>query len=266
MDWHAVASSWAIDLDGFGPINKDPRYGQAVGDEVIAEIGRRLRGQARTGDAVARPGGDEFGGFFAGSFDPESAVRLGERLLTEIRRPVVTSKGILEVGASIGLVIVVPGPDLPDNVFPMRDGRPDDAGGQARRRRRAPARRRLLRPGLSGLGKELADHVRDVLRGETPAWRRRSTARGPGSGRVEREPPPNAHSSFRRRGDGCRGDRGRRAEVDVHHVRLRRIRDDADAVDPVSAAAIARAWSRYSVIWAGAGEGPPARTRQTATA
>ena len=110
----------AIDLDKFGPINKDPRYGQAIGDEVLAEIGRRLRSQARTGDAVARPGGDEFGGFFAGSFDPESAIRLGERLLKEIRQPVVTSAGIVEVGASIGLVIVVPAPDLPDNASLMR--------------------------------------------------------------------------------------------------------------------------------------------------
>ena len=33
----------AIDLDNFGPINKDPLLGQAIGDEVLAEIGRRLR-------------------------------------------------------------------------------------------------------------------------------------------------------------------------------------------------------------------------------
>jgi len=110
----------AIDLDNFGPINKDPRFGQAIGDEVLAEIGRRLRSKARTGDAVARPGGDEFAGFFAGSFDPESAIRLGVRLLDEIKRPVVTSAGILEVGGSIGLVIVVPGPNLPDNATLMR--------------------------------------------------------------------------------------------------------------------------------------------------
>ena len=32
----------AIDLDRFGPINKDPLLGQAIGDEVLAEIGRRL--------------------------------------------------------------------------------------------------------------------------------------------------------------------------------------------------------------------------------
>lgn len=110
----------AIDLDRFGPINKDPRLGYAVGDEVLAEIGRRLRSQARTGDAVARPGGDEFGGFFAGTFDRASAMRLGERLLTEIKRPVVTSAGIVEVGGSIGIVIVEPQPGLPDNASLMR--------------------------------------------------------------------------------------------------------------------------------------------------
>ena len=110
----------AIDLDRFGPINKDPLLGQAIGDEVLAEIGHRLRSQTRTGDAVARPGGDEFGGFFAGTFDLGSALRLGERLLKEIKRPVVTSAGIVEVGASIGLRIVEPGPDLPDNASLMK--------------------------------------------------------------------------------------------------------------------------------------------------
>jgi diguanylate cyclase (GGDEF)-like protein len=110
----------AIDLDHFGPINKDPRLGQAIGDEVLAEIGRRLRSQTRTGDAVARPGGDEFGGFFAGTFDAEAAIHLGERLLKEIKRPIVTSAGIVEVGASIGLVIVLPGPHLPENAILMK--------------------------------------------------------------------------------------------------------------------------------------------------
>ena len=110
----------AIDLDRFGPINKDPRMGYAVGDEVLAEIGRRLRSQARTGDAVARPGGDEFGGYFAGTFDRLSATRLGERLLKEIKRPVVTSAGVVEVGASIGIVIVGPQPGLPDNPSLMK--------------------------------------------------------------------------------------------------------------------------------------------------
>jgi len=109
----------AIDLDRFGQINKDPLLGQAIGDEVLAEIGHRLRSQTRTGDAVARPGGDEFAGYFAGAFDAESAIRLGERLHKAIKRPVVTTKGIVDVGASIGLVMVVPRPDLPTRAVLM---------------------------------------------------------------------------------------------------------------------------------------------------
>src|SRR3954469_17480335 len=54
------------------------------------------------------------------AFDPESARGLGERLLKEITRPVVTSAGILEVGASIGLVIVVPAAGLPSNEVLMK--------------------------------------------------------------------------------------------------------------------------------------------------
>ena len=103
----------SIDLDGFGPINRDPKLGHAIGDEVLAEIGHRLRSQTRTGDAVARPGGDEFSGYFAGAFAAESAIRLGERLHKAITRPVVTTAAIVPVGASIGLVLVLPGPDLP---------------------------------------------------------------------------------------------------------------------------------------------------------
>lgn len=102
----------AIDLDKFGPINKDPKLGFAVGNEALAEIGRRLREQVRATDIAARPGGDEFGAFFAGSFDRETATRLAERVETSIRRPILTSAGVVEVGASIGVVIVAPGGHL----------------------------------------------------------------------------------------------------------------------------------------------------------
>ncbi len=96
----------AIDLDKFGPINKDPKLGFAVGNEVLSEIGRRLREQIRATDLAARPGGDEFGAFFAGSFDDEGARRLAGRVEASIRRPILTSAGVVEVGASIGVVIV----------------------------------------------------------------------------------------------------------------------------------------------------------------
>ena len=48
----------AIDLDGFKLINDS--LGHAAGDRCLVEVGRALRQQARTLDAVGRMGGDEF--------------------------------------------------------------------------------------------------------------------------------------------------------------------------------------------------------------
>ncbi len=110
----------AIDLDKFGPINKDPKLGFAVGNEVLCEIGRRLREQIRATDLAARPGGDEFGAFFAGAFDDEGARRLARRVEASIRRPILTSAGVVEVGASIGVVIVTTASAVADTRTLMR--------------------------------------------------------------------------------------------------------------------------------------------------
>lgn len=103
-----------IDLDGFGQINKDPKRGFAIGNEALAEIGRRLRGQMRLTDLAARLGGDEFAMFFPGNFDAATAIRLAERVLAAIRRPMLTSVGVLELGASIGVVMVSTQSGVPD--------------------------------------------------------------------------------------------------------------------------------------------------------
>src|SRR5205814_1504578 len=47
-----------LDLDGFKAVNDS--FGHKVGDELLKEIGRVIRGQLRDYDFLARYGGDEF--------------------------------------------------------------------------------------------------------------------------------------------------------------------------------------------------------------
>jgi diguanylate cyclase (GGDEF)-like protein len=74
-----------VDLDQFKAANA--RHGQAVGDALLVEAGRRLRDGVRPGDLVGRLGGDEFG-ILAFGAGPEGAAPLAERLRQALRRPV----------------------------------------------------------------------------------------------------------------------------------------------------------------------------------
>jgi diguanylate cyclase (GGDEF)-like protein len=97
----------AIDLDGFKAINDT--HGHAVGDEVLREVGVRLRDSIRLTDAAVRRGGDEFGVLLAGVSDTVAAEALAVRIWSSLCRPVETASGPVTVGASIGIVMIEPG-------------------------------------------------------------------------------------------------------------------------------------------------------------
>jgi diguanylate cyclase len=87
-------------------LNKD--YGTDVGDEVLREVGRRLCAQARRPDDVAGrlKVGDELGLFLPGLRDRETAVRRAEEVAAAICAPIITSVGVLDVGVSVGVVVL----------------------------------------------------------------------------------------------------------------------------------------------------------------
>jgi len=79
-----------LDLDGFKQIND--LQGHAVGDRVLADLGRSLRERLRAGDILARHGGDEFV-LLLPATSAQSAVTVVDRLRDE-RLPVSWSVGI----------------------------------------------------------------------------------------------------------------------------------------------------------------------------
>lgn len=90
-----------LDLDHFKYINDT--LGHIAGDELLAEIGRRLQGCVREGDFVARLGGDEFAVVAGGSDSMDGPARLGCRILAEVAKPVELLSGRVGVSCSIGI-------------------------------------------------------------------------------------------------------------------------------------------------------------------
>jgi diguanylate cyclase (GGDEF)-like protein len=95
----------AIDLDNFHPVNN--KYGHAVGDEVLHEIGVRLLAHGRRlADIAGRLGGDEFALLLSGPVDVEKAMSRAMDLHRQLCMPVITSVGPVSVGASLGVVVL----------------------------------------------------------------------------------------------------------------------------------------------------------------
>jgi diguanylate cyclase (GGDEF)-like protein len=92
-----------IDLDDFKQVND--QYGHIVGDEVLVSVAQRLQGEVRDGDTVARYGGDEFVVLCEDLADNRIAAPLAQRLADAIAKPVTAGGRLLQVRASIGVVI-----------------------------------------------------------------------------------------------------------------------------------------------------------------
>ena len=93
-----------LDMNGFKKINDV--HGHPVGDEVLVEVGARLRQAVRDGDLVARLGGDEFAVLATHLAGPEAATGIARRMIELMDAPVVT--GIVDhpVGAAIGIALM----------------------------------------------------------------------------------------------------------------------------------------------------------------
>lgn len=92
-----------LDLDRFKHVNDS--LGHASGDDLLREVGERLRGALRQANIVGRLGGDEFLVVLEDVSGVEEVAQAAARLLNALSRPFVVEGQAVHAGASIGIAM-----------------------------------------------------------------------------------------------------------------------------------------------------------------
>jgi diguanylate cyclase (GGDEF)-like protein/PAS domain S-box-containing protein len=99
----ARAAVLVMDLDGFKEINDS--LGHAAGDDLLVELGRRLKETVRASDTVARLGGDEFAVLLPNAEIPADVLRAVTRMQAAVGSPTTIHGLSLSLEASIGIAL-----------------------------------------------------------------------------------------------------------------------------------------------------------------
>jgi len=93
-----------FDVDDFKKVND--LCGHQAGDDVLRLIAERLKKTVRSGDVIARVGGDEFASILFGVGTPENAAVVAENMIRVIAEPFPTEPIPSHVGLSIGVTMI----------------------------------------------------------------------------------------------------------------------------------------------------------------
>jgi diguanylate cyclase (GGDEF)-like protein len=94
-----------IDLNGFKKINDD--HGHAAGDELLRQVGERLRAVFRFTDAIGRWGGDEFVAFVDAAEAQQHLTRVKKAMIEQFELAGASER--VTIGAAVGAATWDPG-------------------------------------------------------------------------------------------------------------------------------------------------------------
>lgn len=92
-----------LDLDGFKKVNDT--LGHDAGDELLIQVGGRLKDSVRETDTVARLGGDEFVVLLRDLDDRELPPRIAGEVIGKLSVPFALQAAEARIGTSIGIAI-----------------------------------------------------------------------------------------------------------------------------------------------------------------
>jgi len=108
-----------LDLDGFKEINDS--MGHKAGDHVLNEVAKRLKHCVRETDTVARIGGDEFIIVLTELVEESAVVKMAEKLIKTLTRPMGINGQDVNISASIGIALYPDHSEIPDELICQAD-------------------------------------------------------------------------------------------------------------------------------------------------
>ena len=108
-----------FDLDGFKSVND--RFGHAVGDELLASIGIRLRENLDQPNIAVRIGGDEFAILQPDVRHPAEADLLARKIVYLLSLPYLIAGEEITIGISLGYTMALSGSAKLEHMMAIAD-------------------------------------------------------------------------------------------------------------------------------------------------
>ncbi|WP_027722244.1 EAL domain-containing protein [Maridesulfovibrio zosterae] len=103
-----------LDIDMFKRINDS--LGHLAGDQMLIEVGQRIKKCIRNSDTVARMGGDEFAVLIDGFTTPQQVIQIIRDIRNKIGVPMRISSKDIVISSSIGIVFKTSNYEHPEHI------------------------------------------------------------------------------------------------------------------------------------------------------